>query len=182
MTDDSYDLVLKGGRVIDPNQGRDEIADVGIRGGKIVRIEPGLAAGATAERELDASGKPGGSGPGRSAHPLLLGRDPARRQRRQDRPRHRRHLVGRHRHRRGRQLRGFLLPCDPALKGAHLSAAARLPRWAAGHQRAVGAAAASCLTSATRISTSCSGWGRRSATRSTASRFAPASTPPDRTA
>ncbi len=57
MTDDSYDLVLKGGRVIDPSQGRDEIADVGIRGGKIVRIEPGLAAGATAERELDASGK-----------------------------------------------------------------------------------------------------------------------------
>ncbi len=57
MTDSRYDLILRGGRVIDPSQGRDEIADVGIRGGKIARIEPGLAAGATAERELDASGK-----------------------------------------------------------------------------------------------------------------------------
>ncbi|WP_180899906.1 amidohydrolase family protein [Martelella soudanensis] len=33
-----YDLLIKGGRVIDPESGCDEIADVGIRAGKIVKI------------------------------------------------------------------------------------------------------------------------------------------------
>ena len=33
-----YDLVLEGGRVMDPETGLDAVRNVGIRGGKIVRI------------------------------------------------------------------------------------------------------------------------------------------------
>ena len=57
MADGSFDLILRGGRVIDPSQGRDEIADVAVRGGKIARIESGLAAGAEAEQVLDVAGR-----------------------------------------------------------------------------------------------------------------------------
>ena len=48
------DILLENGRVIDPASGRDEIADVTIRDGKIVRI--GKARG-KASRTLDASGR-----------------------------------------------------------------------------------------------------------------------------
>lgn len=39
----SYDLILKGGRVIDPAQGLDEIADVAFAGGKVAAIESSIA-------------------------------------------------------------------------------------------------------------------------------------------
>jgi dihydroorotase len=51
-----YDLVIKGGRVLDPSQRVDRVADVAIRGGKIAAIQPNIAASAAAE-VLDASGK-----------------------------------------------------------------------------------------------------------------------------
>jgi N-acyl-D-aspartate/D-glutamate deacylase len=35
-----YDLVLEGGRVMDPETGLDAVRNVGIRDGKIVRIAP----------------------------------------------------------------------------------------------------------------------------------------------
>src|SRR5262245_14377799 len=41
----AYDLVLRGGRVIDPSQKLDSIADVAFAAGKVVRVGPGLEAG-----------------------------------------------------------------------------------------------------------------------------------------
>lgn len=38
----TYDLILKGGRVVDPSQGIDEIADVAFAGGTVARIGPNL--------------------------------------------------------------------------------------------------------------------------------------------
>src|SRR5258706_15715260 len=40
----SYDLVLKGGRVIDPAQGLDGSYDIAIRKGKIAAVAPPIAA------------------------------------------------------------------------------------------------------------------------------------------
>src|ERR1700694_4336849 len=40
-----YDLVLRGGRVIDPAQGLDGVYDVGIRDGKIGAVLPSIDAG-----------------------------------------------------------------------------------------------------------------------------------------
>lgn len=37
-------ILLKGGRVIDPDCGRDQVADILIEGGRIAAVEPGLAA------------------------------------------------------------------------------------------------------------------------------------------
>ena len=39
-----YDLILRGGTVIDPASGRHEVADVGISGGRIARIDPRIQA------------------------------------------------------------------------------------------------------------------------------------------
>jgi dihydroorotase len=39
------DLVLRGGRVIDPASGRDEIVDIAFGGGKVAGIGPDLRAG-----------------------------------------------------------------------------------------------------------------------------------------
>ena len=39
-----YDLIVKGGRIIDASQKIDRIADVAIAGGKIAAIQPGIAA------------------------------------------------------------------------------------------------------------------------------------------
>ena len=50
----SYDIVIKGGRVIDPESGRDEVADVGINGGTIAAISTGPLKG---KRVLDAKGQ-----------------------------------------------------------------------------------------------------------------------------
>lgn len=49
-----YDIVLRGGRVMDPETGTDRVADVAIRGAAVVAIGSGLAAGTV---ELDARGK-----------------------------------------------------------------------------------------------------------------------------
>jgi len=50
-----YDLLIKGGRVIDPSVRFDAIADVGIVGGRIVAVERSLSADAA--EVLDARGK-----------------------------------------------------------------------------------------------------------------------------
>ncbi len=51
-----YDIVVSGGRVIDPARGLDQIADVAIAGGRIAAVGPRLSATAAATR-IDASGK-----------------------------------------------------------------------------------------------------------------------------
>lgn len=50
------DLLLRGGRVIDPATGRDGIADVAITGSRIVAVEPSIPADA-ARAVIDVSGK-----------------------------------------------------------------------------------------------------------------------------
>jgi len=50
------DLVLRGGRVLDPGRGVDAMLDVGIAGGRIARVEPRIPRGA-ARRVVDARGK-----------------------------------------------------------------------------------------------------------------------------
>ncbi len=50
-----FDLVIKGGRVIDPSLKLDAVRDVGIAAGRIAAVEPALPAGAAAT--LDARGK-----------------------------------------------------------------------------------------------------------------------------
>jgi dihydroorotase len=51
-----YDLLIKGGRVIDPSRRFDQAADVAIRGGKIAAVQPNIAASAAAE-SIDATGR-----------------------------------------------------------------------------------------------------------------------------
>ena len=51
-----YDLLIKGGRVIDPSRRLDAVRDVAITGGRIAAVEPNLAA-ADAASTLDATGK-----------------------------------------------------------------------------------------------------------------------------
>jgi dihydroorotase len=51
-----HDLLIKGGRVIDPSRKFDQVCDVGIRGGKIAAVQPNIAP-ATAADTLDATGK-----------------------------------------------------------------------------------------------------------------------------
>ncbi len=51
----SYDLVLTGGRVIDPAQGIDEVLDVAFKDGRAAGVAPGLASSADDVR--DVSGK-----------------------------------------------------------------------------------------------------------------------------
>jgi dihydroorotase len=51
----TYDLVIKGGRVIDPSMGLDATRDIAIAGGRIVAIEASIAADAT--ETIDARGK-----------------------------------------------------------------------------------------------------------------------------
>lgn len=50
-----YDLVLKGGRVIDPKNGVDGVMDVAIKDGKIAAVRAGIDAGG-AEKVVDVSG------------------------------------------------------------------------------------------------------------------------------
>jgi dihydroorotase len=49
----AYDLVIQGGRVIDPASGRDGIFDVAVAGGKIARVAPSIDA-SRAARVVDA--------------------------------------------------------------------------------------------------------------------------------
>jgi dihydroorotase len=51
-----YDVIISGGRVIDPGRKFDAVADVAISGGKIAAVKPGLAA-AGAAQTIDARGK-----------------------------------------------------------------------------------------------------------------------------
>jgi dihydroorotase len=48
----SYDLVLKGGRVIDERNGIDGVMDVAIKSGKIAAVAPSIAAGTSKERDV----------------------------------------------------------------------------------------------------------------------------------
>lgn len=50
-----YDLVIRGGRVIDPSQGMDQIADVAIRAGKIAAVQPEIRDASV--ESIDARGK-----------------------------------------------------------------------------------------------------------------------------
>ncbi len=52
----TFDLLLRGGRVIDPATGRDETADVAVTDGRIVAVESNLPAGA-ARDVLEVAGK-----------------------------------------------------------------------------------------------------------------------------
>lgn len=56
MVPSKVDLLLRGGRVIDPAAGRDGIADVAIRNGIVVAVEPSIPATVAAE-VIDAAGK-----------------------------------------------------------------------------------------------------------------------------
>ena len=51
-----YDLLVKGGRVMDPSRRFDQVADVAIRGGRIAAVQPNIPASAAAET-MDAAGK-----------------------------------------------------------------------------------------------------------------------------
>lgn len=51
-----YDLLIKGGRVIDPSRRLDAMRDVAIAGGRIAAVEPNLAI-ADAASTIDAAGK-----------------------------------------------------------------------------------------------------------------------------
>jgi dihydroorotase len=51
-----YDLVLKGGRVVDPSSGHDGVLDVAVEKGIITRVAAGIAP-AEAARVIDVSGK-----------------------------------------------------------------------------------------------------------------------------
>jgi dihydroorotase len=51
-----YDLVLKGGRVVDPSSGLDGVLDVAVENGKIVRVAAGIAPTETA-RVIEVGGK-----------------------------------------------------------------------------------------------------------------------------
>lgn len=51
---EALDLVIRGGRVLDPETGLDAVRNVGVQGGQIVAITPEPLAGA---REIDATGR-----------------------------------------------------------------------------------------------------------------------------
>jgi dihydroorotase len=51
----TYDLIIKGGRVIDPSMGLDAVRDLAIAGGRIAAVEANIAADAT--ETIDARGK-----------------------------------------------------------------------------------------------------------------------------
>ena len=96
-----HDLLIRGGRVIDPSRGFDRIADVAIANGRIAAVGVGIAPEG-AKETIDATGKLVVPGPDRRAHAraharharhrAVAGRDVARRRR----------LAGRRQDRRGR--------------------------------------------------------------------------------
>ena len=51
----TYDMIIKGGRVIDPSLGLDATRDVAIAGGRIAAVEANITADAT--ETVDARGK-----------------------------------------------------------------------------------------------------------------------------
>lgn len=54
MADTDFDILIRGGRVMDPETGRDEVADLAIAGGRIAAIGHGLG---SAARTIDAAGR-----------------------------------------------------------------------------------------------------------------------------
>ena len=52
---EQYDLVLRGGHVIDPANGRDGVMDVAVAAGKIARVAPAIEAGG-ARQVVDIAG------------------------------------------------------------------------------------------------------------------------------
>src|SRR4029434_3319537 len=52
----TYDLVIKGGRVVDPSVGIDGVRDIAIAAGRIAAVEPSIAAEAAGET-MDARGR-----------------------------------------------------------------------------------------------------------------------------
>src|SRR5262249_60827582 len=52
-----YDILIRGGRVIDPAQRIDRLADVAIQGGRVAAVQPNIAADQAAE-VIDARGRP----------------------------------------------------------------------------------------------------------------------------
>ena len=56
MTESRYDVVLRGGRVIDPAQDLDATLDVGVSGGRIAAVAPALSPGA-ARNVVDVRGQ-----------------------------------------------------------------------------------------------------------------------------
>ncbi len=52
---DRYDLIVRGGRVIDPSLRRDLVADVAVQDGRIAAVAANISA--TAAQEIDASGR-----------------------------------------------------------------------------------------------------------------------------
>jgi dihydroorotase len=52
----TYDLLIKGGRIVDPAAGFDQIADIAFASGKVAAIGPALPAG-DAARSIDAGGQ-----------------------------------------------------------------------------------------------------------------------------
>ena len=120
-----FDLILRGGRVIDPSQKLDAVTDVAFAGGKVAAVGSGLKADPGTDVR-DVSGYIVTPGPDRSAHPCLLGRHLARHRRRGILPHLRRHHRGRHRQRRAGQFRRLPQACDRAEPGAHPRLSARL--------------------------------------------------------
>ena len=68
--DDTVDLVLTNGRVIDPETGVDGLRHVGIRGGEIVSIQRATQVPRPAAQQIDASRSVIRTGVHRPAQPL----------------------------------------------------------------------------------------------------------------
>ena len=51
-----WEIVLRGGRVIDPESGFDAVADVALAAGRVAAVGPGLAAASAGSAEVDAAG------------------------------------------------------------------------------------------------------------------------------
>ena len=101
----TYDLILKGGRVIDPSQKLDGIADVAFAGGKVAAVGANLARG---PQPTSAASKANIVSPGLIAFTRsLLGRHVARHRRRGILPHLGRNDSNRHRQRRTGKLAGF---------------------------------------------------------------------------
>ena len=58
----TYDLIIRGGRTIDPSVGIDAIRDVAIAGGKIVAIEANISGDATETIDSPSVNKKNGDG------------------------------------------------------------------------------------------------------------------------
>ena len=110
----SLDLVLRGGRVIDPSQGIDSVMDVGFRDGRVAE----LGAGLEGELVRDVAGLHRHAGADRSSHACLLGRHVARR-RSADSRAWGLHHARRYGQRRAGQLSGLSRACDQAVAGSH---------------------------------------------------------------